>query len=100
MMDGVTIALAVGLLVSLVVTELFGMTAGGMIVPGYFALSVHRPLDLLVTLLVAAATFAVVRILSRHMIIYGRRRIVLAMLFGFLLEPSFASACRGWLPRI
>lgn len=99
MMDGVTIALAVGLLVSLVVTEFFGMTAGGMIVPGYFALSVHRPLDLLVTLLVAAATFAVVRTLSRHMIIYGRRRIVLAMLFGFLLGAVVRFGVQGVAPE-
>lgn len=84
-MDGITVSLAVGLLVSLAVTELFGLTAGGMIVPGYFALSVHRPLDLLVTVLVALATFGVVRLLGEFMIIYGRRRIVLALLFGFLI---------------
>ena len=80
MMDGITISLAIGLLVSLAITEVFGMTAGGMIVPGYFALSINRPLDLLVTLLVAAATYGVVRLLGQYMIIYGRRRIVFAML--------------------
>ena len=84
-MDSVTVSLAVGLIVSLAVTEVFGLTAGGMIVPGYFALSVHRPLDLLITLLVALVTFGVVRLMSKHMIVYGRRRIVLALLFGFLL---------------
>ncbi len=88
MMDGITIALAVGLLVSLAITEIFGLTAGGMIVPGYFALSVHRPLDLLVTLLVAGVTFGVVRFLSQHMIVYGRRRIVLALMFGFLIGAA------------
>lgn len=87
-MDGITIALAVGLLVSLAVTEIFGMAAGGMIVPGYFALSVHRPLDLIVTLLVAAATFGVIRLLCQYMIVYGRRRIVLALLFGFLIGAA------------
>ncbi len=84
-MDGVTISLAIGLLVSLAVTEVFGLTAGGMIVPGYFALSVNHPLDLLVTVLVALATFGVVRLLGEFIIIYGRRRIVFALLFGFLI---------------
>ena len=98
-MDGVTIALAIGLLVSLAVTEFFGMTAGGMIVPGYFALSVHQPLDLLITLLVAAATFGIVRLLSRYMIVYGRRRIVLAMLFGFLLGAIVRIIVQGTAPE-
>ena len=84
-MDATTVSLAVGLLVSLAITEVFGLTAGGMIVPGYFALSVHQPVHLLLTLLVATAAFGVVRLLSKHMIIYGRRRIVLMLLFGFLL---------------
>lgn len=87
-MDGITISLAIGLLVSLAVTEVFGLAAGGMIVPGYFALSVHRPLDLLLTLGVAAATFAAIRLTSQFMIVYGRRRIVLALLFGFLLGTA------------
>ena len=87
-MDAFTISLAIGLLVSLAITEVFGMTAGGMIVPGYFALSVGRPLDLLVTLFVALATFGVIRFLGQHMIVYGRRRIVLALLFGFLIGAA------------
>jgi poly-gamma-glutamate biosynthesis protein PgsC/CapC len=84
-MDAVTVSLAVGLMVTLAVTEVFGFTAGGMIVPGYFALFAHQPATVAITLLVALATFGVVRNLSRHMIVYGRRRIVLMLLFGFLI---------------
>ena len=91
-MDAMTVSLAVGLLVSLVITEVFGLAAGGMIVPGYFALFVHRPADILLTLVVSLATFGVVRLLSNYMIVYGRRRIVLMLLFGFLLG-SFARWC-------
>ena len=86
------VSLAVGLLVSLAITEVFGLTAGGMIVPGYLALSVHQPGSVMLTLLVAMATFGVVRLLSKHMIVYGRRRIVLMLLFGFLLG-SLARYC-------
>ena len=98
-MDSVTVSLAVGLIVSLAVTEVFGLTAGGMIVPGYFALSVHRPIDLLVTMLVALATFGVVRLASQHIIVYGRRRIVLALLFGFLIGTLVRSLAHGFAPE-
>lgn len=94
-MDATTVSLAVGLLVSLAITEVFGLTAGGMIVPGYFALSVHQPVNLLLTLLVAMATFGVVRLLRKHMIIYGRRRIVLMLLFGFLLGSLVRYGCHS-----
>ena len=94
-MDATTIAIGVGLLVSLAISEVFGITAGGMIVPGYFALSVDRPLDLVVTMLVAAATFGVIRFLSQHLIIYGRRRIVFALLFGFLVGAAAKFLLQG-----
>ncbi len=46
-MDTQTIAIALGLIVSLLFTEAFGLSAGGMIVPGYFALSLNQPLAVL-----------------------------------------------------
>lgn len=84
-MEPQTVAIGLGLVVSLLFTEAFGLAAGGMIVPGYFALQFHRPLDVAVTLLVAFATYLVVFGVSKVAIVYGRRRIVLMMLVGFLL---------------
>ena len=84
-MDTITVSLALGLIVSLLFTEAYGLSAGGMIVPGYLALYLHQPLSILVTLLVALATFAVVHALSHVTILYGRRRIVMMILVGFLL---------------
>ncbi len=95
-MDALTVSLAIGLIVSLAVTEIFGLTAGGMIVPGYFALSVSRPLDIVITLLVAMLTFGIVRFLSQHMIVYGRRRIVLALLLGFLIGSAVRGLAHAW----
>lgn len=83
-MDTLTVSIAVGLIVSLLFTEMFGLSAGGMIVPGYLALYLHRPMAVVATILVALATFATVRLLSRYAIIYGRRRIVMMVLTGFL----------------
>lgn len=87
-MDPQTVAIGLGLVVSLLFTEAFGLAAGGMIVPGYFALQFHRPLDIGITLLVALATYLVVFVVSKVAIVYGRRRIVLMMLVGFVLGHS------------
>lgn len=84
-MEPLTVAIGLGLIVSLLFTEAFGLAAGGMIVPGYFALNFHRPLDIVLTLTVALAAYLVVAGVSKFAIIYGRRRIVLMLLTGFVL---------------
>jgi poly-gamma-glutamate biosynthesis protein PgsC/CapC len=94
-MDTLTLSIAIGLVVSLLFTECFGLSAGGMIVPGYLALQLDRPLSVLVTLLTAAATFLLVRAISQVAIVYGRRRIVLMVLVGFLLG-SLWRALPAW----
>jgi poly-gamma-glutamate biosynthesis protein PgsC/CapC len=84
-MDTLTLSIAIGLVVSLLFTEFFGLSAGGMIVPGYLALQLDRPLSVLATLVTAVATFLVVRAIGQVAIVYGRRRIVLMVLVGFVL---------------
>jgi len=96
-MDPQTCSIAVGLVVSLIFAEIFGLAAGGMIVPGYFALVMNQPLDVVLTLAAALATYGIVRLLARYMIIYGRRRIVMMVLVGFTIggliraTPVFAA---------
>ena len=48
-LDPVSSSIAVGLVVSLLFAELFGLAAGGMVVPGYLALSLDRPADIAFT---------------------------------------------------
>jgi poly-gamma-glutamate biosynthesis protein PgsC/CapC len=97
-MDIHTISVGLGLVVSLLFTEVFGLACGGMIVPGYVALSLHRPVDILVTLGTALATFALVRGFSKFALVYGRRRIVMMVLVGFLIGslvravPAYAAS--------
>lgn len=78
-------SVGLGLVVSLVFIEAFSVAAGGLIVPGYVALYLGRPLDVLLTLLAAGATLMVVRSTSFVSIVYGRRRTVLCILAGFLI---------------
>ena len=84
MLDIVTISLGLGLIINLAFTEVLGVAAGGMVVPGYLALYLDRPLVIILTLLVSYLTFFVINSLSAVMIIYGRRRTVLMILLGFL----------------
>ncbi len=54
-----------------------------MIVPGYIALSLHQPIAVLLTIIAAVITWGLVRLVSRWAILFGRRRVVLTVMFGF-----------------
>ena len=77
------LVIGIGLVMSLLYTELFGVTPGGIIVPGYLALAIPDPLTVALTFGVALLTWFVVRVLGTVAIVYGRRRNVLAILIGF-----------------
>jgi poly-gamma-glutamate biosynthesis protein PgsC/CapC len=74
-----------GLVVSLLFSELFGFAAGGLVVPGYFALYMDRPVAVVVTMAVALVSFMIVKVVSGFAIIYGRRRTVLTILVAFII---------------
>ena len=78
------IAIGLGMVISLFLTETIGVMAGGIIVPGYFALYLHNPLMVVTTFLISFATYLIVIFLSKFMLIYGRRRLILCLLLGFL----------------
>jgi poly-gamma-glutamate biosynthesis protein PgsC/CapC len=78
-------AVGLGVIVSLIFTELLGASAGGIVVPGYLALYLDRPVQILTTLLVALATWLLIRIISSFTILYGKRRMALSILLGFIL---------------
>jgi gamma-polyglutamate biosynthesis protein CapC len=79
------IAVGLGIVISLFLTETLGVMAGGVIVPGYIALYLHDPLRIIGTFIASLLAFGIVQILSRFIFIYGKRRLVLSLLLGFLL---------------
>lgn len=81
----VDLAVGLGVVFSLLFNEFFGVAAGGIVVPGYVALQLHDPLQLIGTLAVAFLTFLILKGTSHFMFVYGRRRMVLAILIGFIL---------------
>ena len=80
-----TEAIGLGLVTSLLFFEEVGLTAGGMVVPGYIALNLHDPWRIAGTLLIAFVTFGLVKLLSRYAFVYGRRRVVITILIAFIL---------------
>jgi poly-gamma-glutamate biosynthesis protein PgsC/CapC len=77
--------LLIGLLVAIIYAELMDIYPGGIIVPGYIALHLDQPLRVLATVLVAFASLLAYRLLSRHLILYGKRRFATLVLIGSLL---------------
>jgi gamma-polyglutamate biosynthesis protein CapC len=82
------LSIGIGLAVSLLFSEAFSLAAGGMIVPGYLALNLRQPQDVVLTVTAGFATYAIVHALSSFVIIYGRRRTVTMILVGYLVGAA------------
>lgn len=77
------IALTIGVTLSLLFSEFFGYLPGGLVVPGYLALSWKYPYSLLTVFIVSLLTFCIVRfVLERLIILYGRRKFAAMLLAG------------------
>jgi poly-gamma-glutamate biosynthesis protein PgsC/CapC len=81
----IELTIGLGVLISLLFHEIVGAAAGGIVVPGYIALHLDHPAKLLGTFLVAFLAYLCIRLISRVMFVYGRRRMVLAIMFGFII---------------
>ena len=79
------IYIGIGMILSLFLTETLGETAGGIIVPGYIAMNLESPSRLIITFAISLITFLIIKLLSQFIMVYGKRRLVLALLIGFLL---------------
>jgi poly-gamma-glutamate biosynthesis protein PgsC/CapC len=82
------VAFGLGLVVGFIFFEISGLTAGGIIVPGYLALFVNDPLKILVTLIVSLITYTIVYFLVIKFIIFGKRRFFIIILIGFIIRSG------------
>ena len=82
-MEWIAVSIGIGLIVSLLFTEAFGLNVGGMIVPGYLAMYLDGPATIVLTLFAALVTWGCVRTMNRWAILFGRRRVVITMVIGF-----------------
>ena len=101
--------LLIGLVIAVLYVEILDIYPGGIIVPAYIALYLDQPLRILATILIAFLGLYTYRILSRFLILFGKRRFVMLVLLGalwaqiwFLIVPHFFSdpfglRAIGWL---
>ena len=92
----VELALGLGIAINLLLTEVFGLMSGGLVVPGYLAIHLSQPARVVATLGVSAVTFVSVRFgLMRLIILYGRRRFGVTVMTGFLWHGLYLAAIGG-----
>ena len=75
-----------GVAISLIFSELTGLSPAGLVVPGYIALCLQTPQRVVYTLALAFGAWGIAKILARFMILYGRRRFAVLILLAFVLD--------------
>ncbi|MFB4166052.1 poly-gamma-glutamate biosynthesis protein PgsC [Alteribacillus sp. JSM 102045] len=94
----ITIALVAGVTLSLLFAEKTGILPAGLVVPGYLALVIDKPVYAISILFVSFATYLVVMYGINHFtILYGRRKFTAMLLTGIILKLGF-DAIYGILP--
>lgn len=79
------IIIIIGILVSLLFTEITNLSAG-IIIPGYLALSISEPVRMIWTFVVAFISYVVCKMLSNFIILYGRRKFAIMIIISFLIS--------------
>lgn len=84
------VAISLSVLLSFGLYEAFGLLSGGMVSAGYLCLFLEQPLRIVTTLVLSMIVYLLTRLVSRFVILYGRRRfmltILLSLIFGWVIE--------------
>lgn len=81
----------IGIFISLIFSEITGFSASGLIVPGYIAININNPYRILWTLGISLATYLIVKLLSKYLIIYGKRQFALCIGISVILQMFILS---------
>ncbi len=76
-------AFFIALIIGFIYYEIVGLTPGGVIAPAYLALYIREPQHIVVTLVVAILTWGTLKLSMPYLLLYGRRRLLLALVLGF-----------------
>lgn len=83
-------SLFVGVVLSLIFAEKFGINPAGLVVPGYLALIFDQPIMLLSVLIISCLTYFIVSNgISKWVILYGRRKFTAMILTGMVIKFIF-----------
>ena len=85
-----------GVIISIIFYEITDISPGGIIVPGLMVLYIQEPERMVYTVIVAVITYYVVKLISKYLIIFGKRRFVVmifvSILINFLLDFILGSS--------
>lgn len=102
--EQVRLALALGVLLSILAYERWRMTGGASVVAGYLGMFIDRPLYIVTTVFLAIVTYYLVQhYIARKMFLYGRRRLLVMVMVGMVFQFTtglvafFGSTDAPWL---
>jgi poly-gamma-glutamate biosynthesis protein PgsC/CapC len=75
-------SIGLSIIFSFLASEFLGISAGGLVSPGYLAFFLEQPLRILSTISLALLIFFAIRLMQRFVIVYGRRRFMAAVLLS------------------
>ena len=89
-------SIILGIAVILIFTELTGISAGGIVVPAYLALTVNEHSILISTLAIGLISYVAVEFgLSRFMMLYGKRKFAAFVFIALILRIILNLALGG-----
>lgn len=81
------LSLIIGLFISLLIEEIWGISAGGMIVPGYLSMVCDDLSQVILIFAISFIVFYIVNyILPRFIILFGRKKFVASLLVGVTIK--------------
>jgi len=84
------VLLALGVVVSLLIEEFTGVSPGGMITPGVLAINIKNVDVLIYIFLLSLVIHLIVdKVLSKYMILYGKRKFAITIVLAMLLKLTF-----------
>lgn len=88
MLDIYTI-LVIGILISIIFYELTDVSPGGIIVPGLLVTYINSIERVIFTIIIAFLTFLIVKLLSKYVLVFGKRRFALMIIVSIFLSIIF-----------
>ena len=85
MLDSYSI-LIIGVLVSIIFYELTDISPGGIIVPGLLVMYFDSIERIVYTVIIAFITYLIVKLLSKYILVFGKRRFVLMIIVSIILN--------------
>ncbi len=77
---------ALGILVSMIFTEITGFYPGGIIVPVWLSFYVDQPYRIISTLVISLICLLIYKLFRKYLFLYGKRRFVMLILISTLLS--------------